>query len=236
MIHIVRLGLVAAVVLSADIRGATAQPTLGEGRRLATRAELEEAAKLEEQAATTAPDAKTREKLLADVNAIRQRLKNGDFIPGDRILLQVYGDTVLTDTFTVRADRRLRLPNLPDISLEGVLASELRSHLTQRLSVYLKDARVDATGLVRLAVTGSVGKPGFMTVPVDKALTDVIMDAGGPASSAALDHVIVKRGGHTVVDAKGMQTALRLGKTVGDLSVRDGDELFIPDRSQWVGA
>ena len=81
------------------------QSSLGEGRRQATRVELDQAAKATEQAAAFAPDAKTKDKLLADASAIRQRLRNGDFLPGDRVYVIVVGDSALTDTFTVRGDR-----------------------------------------------------------------------------------------------------------------------------------
>jgi hypothetical protein len=120
-LSIFRSALIAAILaVSAPlVQLAEAQSSLGEGRRQATRAELEQAAKATEQAATVAPDEKTRDKLLADAAGLRQRLRNGDFLPGDRIYLVVLGDSALTDTFTVRGDRRLQLPNIPDVTLSG---------------------------------------------------------------------------------------------------------------------
>jgi protein involved in polysaccharide export with SLBB domain len=87
-------------------------------------------------------------------------LRNGDFLPGDRIYIVVLGDSALTDTFTVRGDRRLQLPNIPDVTLSGVLDSELNTFLTTELSRYLKNPTVTATGMVRwrsrrLRATGS---------------------------------------------------------------------------------
>ncbi len=224
----------ALLVAAALVTGTrvSAQSSLGEYRRQTTRADLEKSAEAEENAAAVASDPRLRDRLLADANDKRQRLKNGDFLPGDRIWIQIYADSVVSDTFTVRNDRMLRLPPFPDIPLQGVLDSELKSHLVQSLKVYLKgDVQVDATALVQLTVLGSVGRPGFLTVPVDTRLTDVIMGAGGPGTQADLDRTIVKRGSQTVVDQKGFQDAIRLGKTVGDVSIRDGDQIVVPDQA-----
>jgi hypothetical protein len=211
--------------------GALAQATIGEMRRQATRSELERAAKAAESASLQAPDDKTREKLRADAAAIRMRLDNGDFIPGDRINLIVAGDSALTDTFTVRGDRMLPLPNIPPISLHGVLDSELESHLTKELLRYIKTVQLDATPLVRISLLG-FPQSNFYTVPVDQSITDVIAAAGGWGSVTAVapDKAVVRRAGKVIMDSKATAEAVRQGKTVGDMAMRDGDELYVPDR------
>ncbi len=222
-----------AMALAASL--SAAQASLGEGRRQATRAELEQAAKATEQAATVAPDSKTRDKLLADATALQQRLRNGDFLPGDRIYIVVLGDSSLTDTFTVRGDRRLQLPNIPDLTLSGVLDSELNSYLTKELSRYLKNPSVTATGMVRLTLTGGVARNGFLTFPVDQAITDVLMSAGGLGPGSQLDKAEVKRAGKTLINKKEFADAIRLARTVGDLGLRDGDEVYVPAATATTG-
>jgi protein involved in polysaccharide export with SLBB domain len=214
------------------------QSVMGEMRRQATREELEKAAKSTEAASLTARDKDTRDKLRNDAMAIRQRLDNGDFIPGDRIRLYVEGDTALTDTFTVRGDRVLPLPNVPPISLQGVLDSELESYLTKELLRYYKTVTLEATPLVRISLIG-FPQSNFFTVPVDASITDVIAAAGGwgPVTTVAHDKAVVRRAGAVIMDPKETAEAIRLGKTVGDMAMRDGDELYVPDRAssgfQW---
>lgn len=205
--------------------------SLGETRRQATREELERAAKANESAALTA-DRKTRSKLLSDATALRNRLANGDFIPGDRILLLVQGDTALSDTFTVRGDRMLPLPNVPPIPLQGVLDSELEPHLTRELQKYIKEVSLQATPVVRISLVGFPNS-SFYTVPVDQAITDVITGAGGwgNVSQVAYNKTVVRRNGKVLMDAKATADAIRLGKTVGDMALRNGDEVYLPDRS-----
>lgn len=229
LIYSVALGLLVGAIPSAS---ATAQSIIGEMRRQATRAELEMALKSFESASISAPDEKTRDKYRADATAIRQRLNNGDFVPGDRILLIVLGDTALSDTFTVRGERRLTLPNIGDLSLQGVLDSELEPYLRRELSRYLRQVNVSATPLVRLQVSGAVPQPNFYTVPMDQAITDVISLAGGTGGlQADFSRTVVRRGSGVFMDRKVFADAVRQGKTVGDMSLRDGDEVFIPDKA-----
>jgi protein involved in polysaccharide export with SLBB domain len=218
-----------------------AQSSIGEMRRQATREELERAAKAAESASLQQPDEKVRAKLRADAATIRERLQNGDFIPGDRILLLVAGDSALSDTFTVRGDRMLPLPNIPAISLHGVLDSELEPYLTKELQKYIKSVTLEATPLVRLSLLG-FPQANFYTVPVDQAITDVIAAAGGWGSlnSVAPDKAVVRRNGKVFLDAKATAAAVREAKTVGDMALRDGDELYLPDKANsgfnWQGA
>lgn len=212
--------------------GMLAQSSIGDMRRQATRPELERAAKAAESASMQAPDDKTREKLRADAANIRMRLENGDFIPGDRIMLVVSGDSALSDTFTVRGDRMLPLPNIPAIPLQGVLDSELESHLTKELLKYIKTVSLEATPLVRISLLG-FPESNFYTVPVDQSITDVIASAGGWGSTANVvpDKAVIRRAGKIFMDAKATAEAVRAGKTVGDMALRDGDELYLPDRA-----
>lgn len=211
---------------------ASGQSSIGEMRRQATRSELESAAKSLQSAAMSAPDEKARTRYLADVNAVQLRLTNGDFVPGDRILLLVEGDSVLSDTFTVVGERMLPLPNIPPISLQGVLDSELEPHLTKELQRYIKEVVLTATPLVRISLLG-FPQSSFYTVPVDQSITDVIAAAGGWGNPAiaAVNKTVVRRAGQVVLDSKATAEAIRLGKTVGDMAIRDGDELYLPDKA-----
>ncbi len=209
-----------------------AQSSIGEMRRQATRAELEKAVKAAETASLGQRDEKIRAQMRADAATIQMRLTNGDFVPGDRILLLVDGDSALSDTFTVRGDRILPLPNIPDLSLQGVLDSELEPYLTKELLKYIKSVSLTATPLVRISLLG-FPQGNFFTVPVDQSITDVIAAAGGWGSptQVAPEKAVVRRAGRVIMDAKATSEAIRMGKTVGDMALRDGDELYLPDRA-----
>jgi protein involved in polysaccharide export with SLBB domain len=121
------------------------------------------------------------------------------------------------------------------MSLVGVLDSELEPFLTKELATYVKNPTVRAQGLLRVAVLGSVGQPGFYSFPLDFALSDVIMEAGGPDASAEVNRTEIRRGGEVAVNKEGMQEAFRLGLTLNDVGVRPGDQVVVRSsrKSNW---
>src|SRR5687767_12099859 len=83
-----RRGLFALVAVFGIAAELGAQGAVGTGRRsLASRADLEAAAKSAEQLARSSGDAKVREQKSIEAAQLRLRLREGDFQPGHSILL-----------------------------------------------------------------------------------------------------------------------------------------------------
>jgi protein involved in polysaccharide export with SLBB domain len=160
-------------------------------------------------------------------SALRARLRDGDFRPGDRIALTIEGNVVVNDTVPVAAGSKVTLTDIGDVSLAGVLRSELQPHMVAHLAKYIKDARVRATPLVSLSVLGPVGRPGFYFMPPDIPLTDAVMRAGGPGGTADLSRSKIKRGTEELYDSRNTQTALTEGLTLDQLSLRSGDQIVV---------
>lgn len=182
---------------------------------------------LEAQLAAAERDSRSQE-----AAAIRQRLSEGDFQVGDRIVVTVQGETFLTDTFAVRAGRVVTFPNLPDISLQGVLRRELTDHLTREIGKYVRNPSVKATSLIRIAVMGEVARPGYYSVPSDFLASDAIMAAGGPTALAELKKTELRRGNSVLLTRAGMQQAIASGATLDKLDVRPGDEFVVGKKTQ----
>jgi len=164
-------------------------------------------------------------------SGLRARLRDGDFQPGDRIRLVLDGAVTQDDTIPVSAGSRIRLKDVGEISLAGILRSELQGHMTKELGRYIKDVRVQATPLVRLSVLGPVGKPGFFYMPSDIPITEAIMRAGGPSGSADLKKTVVRRNTTELYDSRNTRRALNEGLTLDQLSLRDGDSIEVGEKS-----
>jgi polysaccharide export outer membrane protein len=189
------------------------------------------AAEAERQAASAGTE-ELRQQKRVEAAELRERLRDGDFQVGDRIVLSVRGDSALTDTFVVRAGRTLSLPNLSEISLAGVLRSELQTYLSKEIARYVREPVVQTSSLIRLAVLGEVARPGFYAVGSDVLVTDVIMLAGGPKAEADLRKVSVRRGTREVWAADRIHTAMSQGTTLDQLNLRAGDELVVGERKR----
>lgn len=196
------------------------------------RREFESRTELEAQAKTAEAQHRTGEAWL-----LKQRLEKGDFQDGDRILLKVQGNALagsafinFPETLTVRAGRKLELPRMADLSLDGVLRSELNDRLTQHIGQYVREPTVRSVPLVRLALLGSVGHPGYLYTSADAPLSDVLMQAGGPSGNADMNAVIIRRGGDVIWNAQDTKAAFADGLSVDRLHLRAGDEVAVPEQ------
>lgn len=223
--------LVASLVLAPYARAQ--QVADGSSRAVATRADLLAAkAAAEQDAHSRDLDDDQRRGRSYEAALIASRLAEGDFSPGDRVVLRVEDEPALSDTFTVRAGRRLPLASLPDLELSGVLRSELRSHVEDHLRRFIREPKVDATPLVRVAVFGPVGRPGFYAVPADVLLSELIMRAGGPSPTADMSRLEIRRDGRTLWSAGEVRVAVAQGFTLDQLHVRAGDEIVLTEQRQ----
>lgn len=207
--------------------------SVGRARLHATRASLELLAAEAERGATDGKlDEEERAARAAEAAALRLRLREGDFRAGDRIVVLVRGDSALSDTFTVRAGQVLSLPGAGDVSLSGVLRAELQDHLRSAVGRYIRDPVVQTTALLRVAVLGEVSQPGYYSLPADALISDAIMVAGGPTQRADLDRTRVRRGREEFLRQKQTKAALSEGRTLDQLGLRAGDEIFVGPRRE----
>jgi protein involved in polysaccharide export with SLBB domain len=168
-------------------------------------------------------------------NALRARLREGDFRPGDRIRLVIDGSITQDDTISVVAGSKVQLKDVGEIPLSGVLRSELQAHMSTQLARFIKDVRVRATPLVRLSILGPVTKPGFFYMPPDIPLGDAVMRAGGPGANADLNKSVIRRNTEELYDSRNTRTAMNEGLTLDQLSLRDGDSIEVGEKtgSNW---
>jgi protein involved in polysaccharide export with SLBB domain len=170
-------------------------------------------------------EVRNRHRRTADL--IRARLTDGDFQVGDRVLLEVAGETALTDTFTVEPRRILRLPNVGEIPLHGILRSELTDHVTRILQQFLRDPRVRTQALIRITVMGAVTRLGFYTVPVEFQVSDVL-EAAGIAGNADLIRMSIERGGEVLWEGEDLLAIITEGRTLDAMSIQAGDRFMVP--------
>jgi protein involved in polysaccharide export with SLBB domain len=231
------LALLGALVL-APLPGA-AQADLGSAWT-ASRAELERrVTQLDALAGSTAYSERARARSAQEAANIRRRLSEGDFRVGDRIYIEIEGSipegiegaaptlSDLQDTVTVFEGARINVRNIGEISLVGVLRSELQNRVNTAVNEVILNSRALTRPLVRLAVFGAVARPGYYTVPVETRVDDLVMLAGGPAPEAIMNEMRFQRGDTVVLDAEELRNLIALGRVVGAIGLQEGDQLVI---------
>jgi protein involved in polysaccharide export with SLBB domain len=220
-----RAGCAVAVLLLLAASGAAGQGAPGPrpgGPLLATRDVLERRATALQLAGPSGA---------AELAQLRQRLTDGDFQIGDRVLLRVEGEKELSDTFTVGPDRDIALPGIGVLPLRGVLRSELETALTREIGRFVREPDVRAAALVMVSVTGEVTTPGFYPLRVNALLSDVVMAAGGGTRDAKLKDLRVERDGLVLWNARAVARAIGQGRTLDELGLHSGDQFVVPGRA-----
>jgi protein involved in polysaccharide export with SLBB domain len=186
----------------------------------------------------------------AETAYIRQRLEEGDFHVGDRILTAVdmavpsampagpagkSSEQQLSDTFTVGPSQELTLPVVGVVSLRGVLRAELEPRLADEIARYIRDPVVHAHALVGLALAGEFTRPGYYNVPADAVIPAVLMAAGGTTHEAKLNKLKIQRNGKTIWQGDALRQAIATGRTVDDLTLLPGDAIVAPRGGSFAG-
>lgn len=227
------LGLCLPGVVHAQVTaGGQGDPnqTWDAGRLQMTRSELEELLASFEQAGRSndfSPAFRARAE--AEAALVRARLTEGDFQVGDQITVQVEGEFEgAALTLTVSPAKTVTLPGMGNLSLVGVLRSELQGKVHEFVSRYIRNPVVQTRTLIRLAIIGQVQQPGFHSIPAEALLSEAIMVAGGPTGVAKFSDVRVERNGEKIWAGKVFQTAIAEGRTLDQMNIRSGDQLVVP--------
>ena len=224
--HGVDLVAIAVVICSVALPSVTAAQGVGSGQRF-TRAQIQE--QLEKvNADLSKAKSGDRGRLLELTTAIKGRLENGDFKPGDRFVLSLRQDSVRTDTLVVRDSLRVAILNLPEFSIAGVLRSELEDKLSAHVARFLRNAVIRTTLLTRVSVTGAVRNPGFYYAVPDRPINDLLTSAGGPLPEADLSKLNISRVGRTLLRTKDAKRVVEEGRTLETLDVQSGDTVHVP--------
>ena len=162
---------------------------------------------------------------------VRERLRIGDFRAGDQIALFIEGGgAVQWDTLTVEEGPLIDVPTLGPISLQGVLRSELETHLRTELGLFIQTPRVQARALIRVAFMG-VGQPGFYMMPAEISLSEAVMLAGGPGAGVDPGQIRVERGQDVLWSVEELLTLVAAGSTLDDLGLQAGDRILLREGS-----
>ncbi len=156
--------------------------------------------------------------------------------PGDTIKVSFPNTPELNQSQRIRADGRVNLPLIGEVSAAGKSFSRLQTDLISAYKPQLKDAEVvvslESTLAPTVVVAGAIRKGG--TIPIEKPTTvfEAIMQSGGFAPEANLAKVqlfrIVK--GEHRSEILDMRNAMS-GAPTRVVILRDGDIIFVPAKT-----
>lgn len=162
---------------------------------------------------------------------------------GDRLKIDVFQVQEFSGEYLVLVDSTVSLPLLGTVRVQGLTLSEMSKLLSQRYSSYLKRPIV-TVGLLaprplKIAVSGEVNSPGAYTLAPSQtqkfpSVTDLIKQAGGLTTVADISQVELRRffQGKQQILRLNLWELLQQGDLSQDITLRDGDTIFIPTKDR----
>ncbi len=148
--------------------------------------------------------------------------------PGDFIHLKIWREPDLSDTVQVDNEGVAVFPKLGPMQVTGIRPDSLERLLVHRYGQYLRNPTIKVSVLRRIAIWGSVMRPGTYPVDLTMSITDALALAGGASADGTTDKVELRRDGKRY-----MVNLSDKPERSGELALRSGDQLVVPQRS-WV--
>ncbi|MBD0343632.1 MAG: SLBB domain-containing protein [Coleofasciculus sp. Co-bin14] len=167
----------------------------------------------------------------------------------DRLRVDVFEVPEYSGEFTVLVDGTLNLPVIGSVLVRGLTLEQATEVISSRYARFVRRPIVTLNLLaprpVNIAVSGEVIRPGTYSVAPGgggggaaggaasqfPTVTQAITLAGGITQSAAIGDVIVRRRTGSVTTQQinvNLRRLLQEGDLTQDISLRDGDTVFIP--------
>jgi polysaccharide biosynthesis/export protein len=157
--------------------------------------------------------------------------------PGDRLRVDIFNVPEYSGEFYVLGDGAINLPVVGAIPIQGLTVQRASSLLTSYFSRYVKRPIVTISVLaprpVQFAIAGEVTRSGSYTVPFTgdnrkfPTISQAIQLAGGTTQTANLRQVQVRRAATGRVVSVNIFDVLQRGNTSQDITLRDGDTIYI---------
>lgn len=155
------------------------------------------------------------------------------FVPGDKVRIEVYKDTQLSQSVQIRPDGKITMPLIGDVAAANQTPTELRLAITQSLKEYMTNPSVTVivveTVVPTAYVMGEVRTPGSVPLQNDISVLQALALSGGLTEFAKSGDIRVLRKSSTGIEtiAFRYKDALK-GDAKALIYLRPGDTVIVP--------
>ncbi len=155
--------------------------------------------------------------------------------PSDDVIIDIWGNSQSSDSYTISPDGKIYVPNVGPITLSGLTVKEATRRVRNSLSnIYegLNDGSVQmklSLGNIRsiqVNVMGEVGRQGTYTLPSLATLFHALHQSGGVNELGTLRSIKLFRAGKLFSEVDVYDYILN-GKSENDIALRDGDLISV---------
>lgn len=162
---------------------------------------------------------------------------------GDRIALDIFGVPEFSKEYQVLVDGTLNLPIVRSVSIQGLTLQQAANAITKRYEPFINVPVVTVTLMVarplNIGIAGEITRPGSYKINPSRegggvkfpTLMEMLQLAKGVTSAGDMRAVQIRRprrGGAEQIITVNLQEFLDTGNLRQDVTIRDGDTIFIP--------
>ena len=163
---------------------------------------------------------------------------------GDQVRVEVFRIPDYSGDYEVSVDGTLGLPMVGQISVEGLTIEQAQEKISQAYSARLRRPIINLLLLnprpLRIGVAGEISSPGSYTLAREgtqfPSIVSALEAAGGVTQSADLRQIVIERslgGSSQQVIVANLWEFLETGNQRHNLTLRDGDTIFVPTRENF---
>jgi polysaccharide export outer membrane protein len=150
--------------------------------------------------------------------------------PGDSVRIVVWRKPEMSGDFIVGPDGTITHPLYRSVRIGGMPFSTAEVNIRNFLARFEQDPQFVAEPLVRVAVSGEVGRPQVFAVRPETSIAEAVAQAGGPNQFGNRDRVRVLRR-----EAGGRQREIQVSLlnpegSAASLRVHSGDQIVVDRR------
>ena len=168
--------------------------------------------------------------------------------PGDRIALEIFGVPEFSREYQVLVDGTLNLPIVRSVSIQGLTLQEAANVITRRYEPFINVPVVTVTLVaarpLNIGLAGEVTRPGSYKINPTRegtgggvkfpTLMEMLQLARGVTPAGDMRNIQIRRprrGGQEQLITVNLQDFLETGNLRQDVTIRDGDTIFVPTAS-----
>ena len=155
--------------------------------------------------------------------------------PSDVLAINVWKDTELTRTVTVRPDGKISLPLVGELAVSGLTAQSVQRLISQRLTEYVSKPQVtvivEEVKSQTYVIVGKVAKPGSYELGKPTTVLEAIAIAGGFLDFAKVGKVsIIRRrdGGSPQTFHFDYKRVIKGKNAEQNVPLQNGDTIVVP--------
>lgn len=153
--------------------------------------------------------------------------------PGDSVRVVVWRKPDMSGDFIVGPDGNITHPLYQAVRVGGVPFSTAQVNVRNFLARFEQDPQFVLEPLVRVAVSGEVGRPQVFAVRPETSIADAVAQAGGPTQFAKRNQVRVLRKGASGRQQEFYVNLLDTEGTAAGARVHSGDQIVVDRRKSF---